>query len=303
MYPADGMNSYLEWNSGQKTTTKMLNPAATSYEPLSKNALPQSSFPLLCKDSSAPPAQPDEKGQQRIIGLKQKTKLEHRIERHGTTQHQTHSLPANNVQPALEDEQQHTHPLQMQGDICTIMHRQNEITAALVQQQRGTGDTQDTQCGSDGLKGVNKSKSQPKFSRVRGNSFATTVTIVDSTKESKGSRSVPEKHDSVKRSNHLCVCCSQVHSLEECPKLEKKRHQDKIVFLKEKGICFGCLCIGHRSKDCNRRLTCKVCSQNHPSVLHITKKPVFSMDSEQSKETTLVTPSSSETCGHSGETR
>lgn len=93
----------------------------------------------------------------------------------------------------------------------------------------------------------------------------------------------------------MCVCCSQVHSLEECPKLEKKRHRDKIV---KKGICFGCLCIGHRSKDCNRCLTCNVCGQNHPSVLHITKKPVSSMDSEQSKETILVIPSSSETCGH-----
>lgn len=47
----------------------------------------------------------------------------------GDTQHQIIYLPANN-------EQLHLHSAQMQGDLSTIMHKQNEITAAFVKQQR-----------------------------------------------------------------------------------------------------------------------------------------------------------------------
>lgn len=56
-----------------------------------------------------------------------------------------------------------------------------------------------------------------------------------------------------------------------CPQLKGKLHKEKIGFLKENGICFGCLKPGHMSKDCDRRLSCKVCNQNHPTVLHIGK--------------------------------
>lgn len=61
--PSDGMNPYLEWNKGQKTTSKMFNLATKSNEPLAKSALPQSSFLVPCKHSSAQWAPPDEKGQ------------------------------------------------------------------------------------------------------------------------------------------------------------------------------------------------------------------------------------------------
>ena len=81
------------------------------------------------------------------------------------------------------------------------------------------GDIQDTHCGSTGFKSINKSKSQSKFNRVRGNSFATNVTVVDATK---GVRSSDL--------GHVCACCSQSHPLEECPQLERKRHRDKIDF-------------------------------------------------------------------------
>lgn len=49
-------------------------------------------------------------------------------------------------------------------------------------------------------------------------------------------------------------------------------HKEKLNFLKEKGICFGCLCVGHMSRDCEKRLTCTVCGQMHPSILHIQQK-------------------------------
>ncbi len=46
-------------------------------------------------------------------------------------------------------------------------------------------------------------------------------------------------------------------------------HTEKFTFLKENGTCFGCLCKGHISKDCEKRLTCSICSLKHPRMLRI----------------------------------
>lgn len=67
----------------------------------------------------------------------------------------------------------------------------------------------------------------------------------------------------------MSLFCDGEHTLELCPLLEKKTHSEKIDFLKESGVCFGCLCIGHISKDFRKHLTCKVCSSKHPSIPHI----------------------------------
>ena len=78
-----------------------------------------------------------EKRQQCILGSGQET-YRKTTETYGTTQYgdtkQTLYLPVNNEQPA-SFEQPHLHSAQI-GDLCTIMHKQNDITAAFVQQQR-----------------------------------------------------------------------------------------------------------------------------------------------------------------------
>ncbi len=49
-------------------------------------------------------------------------------------------------------------------------------------------------------------------------------------------------------------------------------HRQKIEFLKNHGICFACLKFGHLSKDCTNRQMCDMCSQKHPTILHISAK-------------------------------
>lgn len=63
--------------------------------------------------------------------------------------------------------------------------------------------------------------------------------------------------------------CGGGHALEMCLQVEKKAHNEKIAFLKENGVCFGCLCKGHISKDCRKRLSCNICGLKHPRILHI----------------------------------
>ena len=66
----------------------------------------------------------------------------------------------------------------------------------------------------------------------------------------------------------LCALCSKPHDLNECDEFMKKPLDDRKDFVREKGLCFGCLRPGHISSKCYERLTCKRCEKKHPSVLH-----------------------------------
>jgi len=66
-----------------------------------------------------------------------------------------------------------------------------------------------------------------------------------------------------------CLFCGNTnHSIERCFKFRDKSAQEKETFIKQKGICFGCLNPGHLSKSCKKRLQCKTCGKHHPTILH-----------------------------------
>lgn len=136
------------------------------------------------------------------------------------------------------------------------------------------GDIADVSQNTVGLRPPNKFKLQSK-NRAKGSSFATTVTSMDSDEEKAVTNS------SRKQESLHCYCCSRAHVLEKCQQFKGKKHRDKVHFLKEKGIYFGCLCTGHISQDYNKRLICEVCDQQHPTVLHIKKTKV---ESQQTNE-------------------
>ncbi len=88
--------------------------------------------------------------------------------------------------------------------------------------------------------------------------------------------------------------------LEHCKVFRKRKHRNKIDFLKGKGICFGCLHQGHISKHCSQRLTCTLCSKQHPSALHIEQT-----EQKTKEEKSSVTKNNSPAvlqpaCGHIG---
>lgn len=132
----EGIHTYKRIKE-QKPIFNRLSPAAKSYEPWTWSAMPQTSSPVWHKDSSAQNTHTVEKSQQCILGSGQethgKTTETYGATKYGDTWHQTHYLPVNNEQPASVD-QPHLHSAPIQGDLCTIMHKQNEITVALVQQ-------------------------------------------------------------------------------------------------------------------------------------------------------------------------
>ena len=69
-----------------------------------------------------------------------------------------------------------------------------------------------------------------------------------------------------------CTFCKKTdHQLDACLKFQTEVLQNRITFVKENRLRFGCLKKGHASKDCQNRLTCTTCNKNHPTCLHADK--------------------------------
>lgn len=110
----------------------------------------------------------------------------------------------------------------------------------------------------------------------RGSSFATNVSLCDEDKKNENVQSKASTMCNNSAFSRPCLYCKKSHNMAECIRLAEKPHKEKLEILRRSGICFGCLMKGHLSKDCKRRLTCQVCSQKHPSLLHIHKNEYVS---------------------------
>ncbi|KAK0144647.1 hypothetical protein N1851_016989 [Merluccius polli] len=97
--------------------------------------------------------------------------------------------------------------------------------------------------GVAGIKTVSGFKAQPR-NKMKGNVVATTVTSMEVPEKTKGFASDPGK---VERAE--CLCCARGHSLEDCKQFKGKKHKEKVLLLRGKGVCFACLCVGHMSRE------------------------------------------------------
>ncbi|XP_061753152.1 uncharacterized protein LOC133550969 [Nerophis ophidion] len=127
---------------------------------------------------------------------------------------------------------------------------------------------------------------KPQHSMSASSSFATSIAIS------------PMKSKPESESEPICPLCKNKHPLELCRLFIKKKHRDKLCFLKSQGMCFACLLIGHISSVCPNRQTCRLCKKSHPSVLHYDRKDKVSKEVE--KPSKNVSSSGAELCGHIG---
>lgn len=99
------------------------------------------------------------------------------------------------------------------------------------------GDIQNVTSAIPVSKVDNRLKSQP-IKQIKGNSFAATVTPMNMNKTYSTERLITTtSHDFTVKP--ICVRCTQRHTLEECQQFQRKKHRDKMLFLKEKRLCFG----------------------------------------------------------------
>ena len=98
-------------------------------------------------------------------------------------------------------------------------------------------------------------------SRHKGTALAT------KTKETERER--PKEAKNSTNEERKCNCCKMDgHNLVTCFKFEKQTPQEKRAFVQDNRLCFGCLKVGHRSRDCRIRHTCKRCKGKHPTIMH-----------------------------------
>ncbi|KAF6033314.1 hypothetical protein EB796_008380 [Bugula neritina] len=63
------------------------------------------------------------------------------------------------------------------------------------------------------------------------------------------------------------LCCENIHYTRDCSELTKKPPKERKDFTLKKGLCFSCMNGKHRSNECNRKQTCKICQRMHPTIL------------------------------------
>ena len=64
-------------------------------------------------------------------------------------------------------------------------------------------------------------------------------------------------------------CGSTGHPTAECDQLRAIPHDQKKTFAMRMSLCFSCFKRGHRSSDCRRRASCRICERRHPTVMHL----------------------------------
>ena len=102
----------------------------------------------------------------------------------------------------------------------------------------------------------------PKYDGKK--SVHNTKTTEESSKEPNSTSKLQPQCSFCKRTDHL---------LNACVKFKAETRDNKLNFVKENKLCFGCLRKGHMSSDCKKRLICATCNKNHPTCLHEERHP------------------------------
>jgi hypothetical protein len=107
---------------------------------------------------------------------------------------------------------------------------------------------------------------QPLFGNIADNSRP-------ENKKDKGKSKVlfteTKPEDAPTQFDKKCDYCKKTnHCITTCKFFEVKTQSEKSQWIKKLGLCFSCLKRNHMSKDCNRKLTCKTCNKQHPTILH-----------------------------------
>ena len=122
-------------------------------------------------------------------------------------------------------------------------------------------------------------------SRPASNPSTSRVAAVESTTKPANSSQRPRQQpgsfaDKVANSPALpqpttrCLVCDSFHETEKCNVLAALHPDQKVVKLREKGLCMHCLKHGHIARECTEVPSCLQCHQRHHTILHGRTPPV-----------------------------
>ena len=68
---------------------------------------------------------------------------------------------------------------------------------------------------------------------------------------------------------NTCVFCEKPrHNINDCRQFLGKPLELRKEFAKKHNLCFGCLGVNHRARQCKDSATCSICNRRHPTPLH-----------------------------------
>ena len=126
----------------------------------------------------------------------------------------------------------------------------------------------------------------------------------------KGQSNISRVSSNVTRADQIqirdkCSFCAEAHRLADCKKFNDKNAADRVVRVREKRLCFGCLRAGHISKCCFTKVVCKVpgCRSKQHTMLHerFAQEPRRSCIARSCEVQTMSDELSSKVCNVRGE--
>ncbi|KAM7341709.1 uncharacterized protein ACRADG_000323 [Cochliomyia hominivorax] len=71
-----------------------------------------------------------------------------------------------------------------------------------------------------------------------------------------------------RRPNWDCRICKKNHPLRKCYKFKRMSVQQRRTIVRQHKYCYNCLAHSHRVYRCKSRERCKICVDNHHTLLH-----------------------------------
>ncbi|XP_008182033.1 uncharacterized protein LOC103309131 [Acyrthosiphon pisum] len=97
-----------------------------------------------------------------------------------------------------------------------------------------------------------------------------------------------------------CPCCKASHSLDSCGQFLSLAVDERSNWMRENSLCFNCFSDSHWSNKCRSKPSCKQCSRNHHTLLHMggrnTKEKVSEPKAKSSLCASHLTPTASTSC-------
>ena len=90
------------------------------------------------------------------------------------------------------------------------------------------------------------------------------------------------------RGPRRCYFCNGPHLLHICDSLSQRSMEERTAFVRDRGLCFGCLGAGHVISQCRRRSICRVCNGRHVTLFHDDDRQTAVKQAKEDRPSTKV---------------
>ena len=122
-------------------------------------------------------------------------------------------------------------------------------------------------------KGLNEGKREEKDNRVKNFAIGTEENESEERKEEDNMKNCAIGNQP---QSHPCPLCKVPHDLDDCPQFLNKSLKDRKQFIFDQRLCFTCFKGGHKAEGCKEKKTCRICSKEHATSLHVYKVSAIS---------------------------